>query len=138
MLSRGGAVLGATAQAPATPTGPYTVPPLAYPFAALEPHIDAMTMQIHHDRHHQTYVTNLNNLVATTFTMGTDGSNVRRGTTDVPQGGSSWISPRWAPVAGVFMSRLRSSVAGDEARGMAVRNGTRVVFVSRASQCVAA
>ncbi|MBM3780462.1 MAG: superoxide dismutase [Acidobacteria bacterium] len=70
MLSRGGAVLGATAQAPAAPTGPYTVPALAYPFAALEPHIDAMTMQIHHDRHHQTYVTNLNNLVATAGAAG--------------------------------------------------------------------
>jgi Fe-Mn family superoxide dismutase len=42
------------------PTGPFTLPALAYPFAALEPHIDAETMQIHHDRHHQTYVTNLN------------------------------------------------------------------------------
>ena len=65
MLSRGGAVLGAAAQAPAAPAGPFTLPPRAYPFAALEPHIDAMTMQIHHDRHHQTFVTNLNNLVAT-------------------------------------------------------------------------
>jgi len=63
-------VLGATAQAPAAPTGPYSVPALAYPFAALEPHIDAMTMQIHHDRHHQTYVTNLNNLVTTAGAAG--------------------------------------------------------------------
>ncbi len=39
---------------------PYTVPPLPYSFDALEPHIDATTMEIHHDRHHQTYVTNLN------------------------------------------------------------------------------
>jgi superoxide dismutase, Fe-Mn family len=38
----------------------FTLPPLPYPFEALEPHIDAQTMQIHHDRHHQTYVTNLN------------------------------------------------------------------------------
>jgi len=38
----------------------YTVPPLPYDFAALEPHIDAKTMEIHHDRHHQAYVTNLN------------------------------------------------------------------------------
>ena len=47
-----------------TPTGPFTLPALAYPFAALEPHIDAETMQIHHDRHHQTYVTNLNAALA--------------------------------------------------------------------------
>ena len=39
----------------------YTVPPLPYDFGALEPHIDAKTMEIHHDKHHQAYVTNLNN-----------------------------------------------------------------------------
>jgi len=39
----------------------YTVPPLPYDFAALEPQIDAKTMEIHHDKHHAAYVTNLNN-----------------------------------------------------------------------------
>ena len=39
----------------------FTLPPLPYPVDALEPHIDARTMEIHHDRHHGTYVTNLNN-----------------------------------------------------------------------------
>jgi Fe-Mn family superoxide dismutase len=38
----------------------FTVPDLAYPFDALEPHIDARTMEIHHDKHHAAYVTNLN------------------------------------------------------------------------------
>jgi Fe-Mn family superoxide dismutase len=38
----------------------YTLPPLPYAFDALEPHIDARTMEIHHDKHHATYVTNLN------------------------------------------------------------------------------
>ncbi|MFN8223343.1 MAG: superoxide dismutase [Gaiellales bacterium] len=38
----------------------YTVPDLAYAFDALEPHIDARTMEIHHDKHHAAYVTNLN------------------------------------------------------------------------------
>ena len=38
----------------------YTVPPLPYAFNALEPHIDARTMEIHHDKHHAAYVTNLN------------------------------------------------------------------------------
>ena len=39
----------------------YTLPPLPYAFDALEPHIDARTMEIHHDKHHATYVNNLNN-----------------------------------------------------------------------------
>jgi superoxide dismutase, Fe-Mn family len=38
----------------------YSVPPLTYGFDALEPHIDARTMEIHHDKHHAAYVTNLN------------------------------------------------------------------------------
>ncbi|HLY26350.1 MAG TPA: superoxide dismutase [Aggregatilineales bacterium] len=38
----------------------FELPPLPYDFAALEPHIDAQTMQIHHDKHHAAYVNNLN------------------------------------------------------------------------------
>lgn len=38
----------------------FSVPPLPYPYEALEPTIDTATMQIHHDKHHQAYVTNLN------------------------------------------------------------------------------
>ena len=39
---------------------PFTLPPLPYAPDALEPHIDKMTMEIHHDKHHNAYVTNLN------------------------------------------------------------------------------
>ncbi|MDN3525867.1 superoxide dismutase [Halomonas sabkhae] len=39
---------------------PHSLPELAYQYDALEPYIDAMTMEIHHSRHHQTYVNNLN------------------------------------------------------------------------------
>ncbi|HXR78942.1 MAG TPA: superoxide dismutase [Bryobacteraceae bacterium] len=38
----------------------FTLPPLPYPSDALEPHIDKTTMEIHHDKHHNAYVTNLN------------------------------------------------------------------------------
>ncbi|MGE3840539.1 MAG: superoxide dismutase [Vicinamibacterales bacterium] len=48
----------------AAPSGPFTLPALPYAFSALEPHIDAQTMQIHHDRHHQAYVNNLNMALA--------------------------------------------------------------------------
>jgi len=44
-------------------TGPFTLPALPYAFDALEPHIDALTMQIHHDKHHAAYVANLNKAV---------------------------------------------------------------------------
>ena len=44
----------------------FTLDPLPYANNALEPHIDALTMEIHHDRHHQAYVTNLNAAVAGT------------------------------------------------------------------------
>lgn len=42
-------------------TGPFSLPPLGYAFDANEPNIDAMTMTIHHDKHHAAYVANLNN-----------------------------------------------------------------------------
>ena len=42
----------------------HELPPLPYDFAALEPYIDAQTMQIHHGKHHQAYITNLNNALA--------------------------------------------------------------------------
>ena len=48
------------AVAPQAPKGPFTLPALPYAFDALEPHIDAKTMEIHHDRHHAAYVNNLN------------------------------------------------------------------------------
>lgn len=47
-------------------TGPFSLPPLAFANDALEPHFDKMTMEIHHDRHHNAYVSNLNKAVAGT------------------------------------------------------------------------
>jgi len=43
---------------------PFKLPPLPYAYDALEPHIDARTMEIHHDKHHAAYVANLNKAVA--------------------------------------------------------------------------
>jgi len=53
---------GARAQQP--PSGPFTLPPLPYPAAANEAAIDARTMELHHDRHHRTYVSELNAAIA--------------------------------------------------------------------------
>jgi Fe-Mn family superoxide dismutase len=47
-----------------SPSGPYTLPPLPYAPEALEPHIDAETMRIHHSKHHKAYVDNANKLLA--------------------------------------------------------------------------
>jgi len=54
----------ATAPAAGVTSGPFTLPPLPYATDALEPFIDARTMEIHHDKHHAAYVTNLNKAVA--------------------------------------------------------------------------
>jgi Fe-Mn family superoxide dismutase len=54
----------AATPAPAPPTGPFTLPPLPYAYDALEPNFDAETMHLHHDKHHQAYVNNLNVAVA--------------------------------------------------------------------------
>lgn len=45
---------------------PFELPELPYAYDALEPHIDARTMEIHHSKHHQAYTTNLNNAIADT------------------------------------------------------------------------
>jgi hypothetical protein len=61
--SAGRVALAQTTISPA-PTGPYTSSPLPYPYEALEPLIDTITMQIHHDKHHKTYAHTANTLLA--------------------------------------------------------------------------
>lgn len=63
---------------------PFTLPALPYPNNALEPHIDARTMEIHHDKHHQAYVTNLNNAIAGTDLDGKDIVDILKNINSVP------------------------------------------------------
>lgn len=68
LLGRGSRAIGAQATTPAQPSGGevLTLPPLPYAATALEPSIDAETMEIHHDRHHKAYVDNANKALAGT------------------------------------------------------------------------
>jgi Fe-Mn family superoxide dismutase len=62
----------------------YTVPPLPYPYDALEPHIDKLTMEIHHDKHHQAYVDKVNAALAGTPLADAPIENVLSDLTQVP------------------------------------------------------
>src|SRR3989337_3285834 len=65
---------------------PFELPPLPYPQDALEPHIDARTMEIHHGKHHAAYVANLNNaLEAHPAWMAKPVEEIVRGLTAVPE-----------------------------------------------------
>jgi Fe-Mn family superoxide dismutase len=73
----------------------FTLDPLPYANNALEPHIDALTMEIHHDRHHQAYVTNLNAAVAGTELEGKTIEEIIAGISKAPapvrnNGGGHW------------------------------------------------
>jgi superoxide dismutase, Fe-Mn family len=64
----------------------HSLPQLPYDFAALEPHIDAQTMQIHHGKHHQTYITNLNTALAKHPELGeTSLDELLRGISTIPE-----------------------------------------------------
>ena len=63
---------------------PFTLPDLQYPKDALEPTIDARTMEIHHDKHHQAYITNLNNAIAGTDLDGKDIVDILKNINSVP------------------------------------------------------
>jgi superoxide dismutase, Fe-Mn family len=62
----------------------YSVPPLPYAYDALEPHIDKLTMEIHHDKHHQAYVDKANAALAGTALENTPVEDVLRDLSQVP------------------------------------------------------
>ncbi|QOR73131.1 superoxide dismutase [Cruoricaptor ignavus] len=72
----------------------FTLPQLSYDYAALEPHIDAKTMEIHHTKHHQTYVDNLNKAIEGTELEGKSIEEIcKTGTDKTPvrnNGGGHW------------------------------------------------
>jgi len=92
-LAAGQLIGEASAQPPASmaaptppPSGPFTLPPLPYPAAALEPHIDVMTMEIHHGKHHAAYVNNLNKALAGQADLSTRSiEEILKGLNSVPE-----------------------------------------------------
>lgn len=66
-------------------TGPFTLPPLPYAYDALEPHIDARTMEIHHDKHHAGYVANLNKAVAGHADLSKSAEELVRNLNSIPE-----------------------------------------------------
>jgi superoxide dismutase, Fe-Mn family len=72
----------------------FELPKLAYAYTDLEPHIDARTMEIHHSKHHQAYITNLNNAIAGTDLEGKTIEEILKNCKDKPavrnNGGGHW------------------------------------------------
>ncbi len=72
----------------------FELPALPYAYNALEPHIDAQTMEIHHSKHHQAYITNLNNAIAGTDLEGKSIEEILKVCKDKPavrnNGGGFW------------------------------------------------
>jgi len=75
-----------TKPAPPVPTGPFKLPELPYAYDALEPHIDAETMHLHHDKHHAAYVNKLNEALAKepSFSPGSDVNELLKNLSTVP------------------------------------------------------
>ncbi|HEY5714700.1 MAG TPA: superoxide dismutase [Candidatus Gracilibacteria bacterium] len=63
----------------------FTLPELGYPYDALEPHIDARTMEIHHTKHHQAYINNANNLLGGTDWEGKSACEILQQLDQIPQ-----------------------------------------------------
>lgn len=108
----------------------FTLPPLPYGFDALEPHIDTTTMQIHHGKHHQAYVNNLNAAIEKAPELaGKSLDELMRGIDKVPEavrtavrnnGGGHWnhsvfweiMSPKGGEPAGAVADAIQDSFGG--------------------------
>jgi Fe-Mn family superoxide dismutase len=109
---------------------PFTLPQLPYAFDALEPHIDTTTMQIHHGKHHQAYVNNLNAAIEKAPELaGKSLDELMRGIDKVPEavrtavrnnGGGHWnhsmfweiMSPKGGEPAGAVADAIQDSFGG--------------------------
>ena len=104
----------------------HSLPPLPYDAAALEPHIDAQTMQIHHGKHHQTYVNNLNAaLEKAPELQGKSLDDLMRSVNSVPEavrtavrnnGGGHWNHSLFWRIMGPNAGGEPSGVVGDAIR----------------------
>ncbi len=108
----------------------FTLPQLPYAFDALEPHIDATTMQIHHGKHHQTYVNNLNAAIEKSPELADKAlEDLMRGINTVPEavrtavrnnGGGhwnhsmfwEWMSPTGGEPTGALADAIQDSFSG--------------------------
>ena len=108
-------------QQPAAQPIHYSLPPLPYAYKALEPVIDAETMTIHHDKHHQTYVDNLNKALASSPESDKPLEELFKHASTLPaairnNGGGHfnhsffWKSSSWARKSIIFPAILRTTL----------------------------
>ncbi|HEV7299435.1 MAG TPA: superoxide dismutase [Tepidisphaeraceae bacterium] len=108
--------------------GKYTLPPLPYPYEALEPHIDRQTMQLHHDAHHQGYVDGLNKALASVAELQAGG--------DVDTAKLEGLQRNVSFNAGghilhtVFWATMAPNTGGDPAAGSAIADAINKQFGS--------
>lgn len=113
--------------APVTTEGKFTLPALPYAFNALEPHIDATTMEIHHSRHHKAYVDNLNKALAGTDVSGHTLEDIiknisKYGTAVRNNGGGHWnhsffweiLSPSKTTPSGKLLKKINDTFGSVE------------------------
>lgn len=120
--------------AQAAASGPFSLPPLGYNYDALEPNIDKMTMEIHHTRHHQAFITNLNTLAGSVPDLKPENTEkVLRALSSVPEAqrmavrnnlGGHWnhahfwelMTPGGAKEPGGALAQAITSTFGDAAK----------------------